>query len=598
MNVFYVKEGLFALAAGFAAAVMLVHPNIGLAQAVPEESRPMLLTPPINLDRPKTATAIIPSPALEPEFKVLGGIKVDTLSTVDLASVGTLTAETGGLGVNTWLGTPRGLVDFLLPILPVRTNSRAMHDLERRLLLSSAITPEGASAANLITARAERLMEMGETTTLFEFLNVVPHELRDAQLARVETEARFVTNDQLRACKIAVGQSDALTDPYWQRVYIFCQILAGDKEPAALGASLLRETGYGSVAFFHLADALASGTKVELKSLGNPTPLLLAMAQAAKAMLPNDVLGTDSPSMLRAIATSNNASFNIRLDAAERAEGMGALSTETLRELYALAIFSEEELANPLSRAEVETGPLSRALLYRTAIANTVPSARAAAASYALQLAQRGGRYPSVARAFLSIIADLQPSAELSWFAPVAVRALLVSGQADAAHGWLSLIRAGALIDDEKKAQLMPLLPFVLLAGPSHPGTWTAGDLLDWWRTESDDLDARARATFLFLALEGLGETVPDELWFDLLGGSERAPVVMPSAALWYRLQKATAAGRVGETVLLSLLALGNGGTAQASPMVLRAVIDALSGVGQAPAARALVMEAALAAGL
>jgi hypothetical protein len=72
----------------------------------------------------------------------------------------------------------------------------------------------------------------------------------------------------------------------------------------------------------------------------------------------------------------------------------------------------------------------------------------------------------------------------------------------------------------------------------------------------------------------------------------------MPSAALWYRLQKATAAGRVGETVLLSLLALGNGGTAQASPMVLRAVIDALSGVGQAPAARALVMEAALAAGL
>ena len=598
MNVFRVSRSLLAVAAGLAAAVTLIQPQTGWAQAVPEVSKPMLLAPPTRLDPPNPATPRSAAPALEPAFKVPGGIRVDSLGTVAPVSVGTLTAETGGLGVDTWLGTPRKLVDLLLPVLPVRAASPAMHDLGRRLLLSAAVMPEGASPANLIAARAERLMEIGETAALFEFLGVVPREMRDAQLARVEAEARFMANDLLRACEIAGEQSDSLVDAYWQRVFVFCQMLAGDKERAALGASLLRETGHGSAAFFRLADALAGGTKVNLESLRDPTPLLIAMARAAQVMLPSDVLGTDSPAMLRTIAISPNAAFDIRLDAAERAEGTGALSTEILRELYASATFSEEELANPLSRAEAETGPLSRALLYRTAIANTVPSARAEAVSHALQLAERGGRYPSVARAFLVVIADLQPSAELAWFAPVAVRALLAVGQGDAADGWLSQIRAGALIDDEKKAQLMALLPLLQLSGASDPGAWTAAALSDWWQTEANDSDARARAALLFTALEGLGETVPDALWFDLLGGAERAPAIMPSAALWYRLQKATLAGRVGETALLSLLALGNGGPAQASPMVLRAVIDGLSGVGEAPAARALALEAALAAGL
>ena len=56
--------------------------------------------------------------------------------------------------------------------------------------------------------------------------------------------------------------------------------------------------------------------------------------------------------------------------------------------------------------------------------------------------------------------------------------------------------------------------------------------------------------------------------------------------------------GRGGETVLLALLALGEAGPARADPLVLAAVLPALSAVGLEREARALAIEAAIARGL
>ncbi len=72
----------------------------------------------------------------------------------------------------------------------------------------------------------------------------------------------------------------------------------------------------------------------------------------------------------------------------------------------------------------------------------------------------------------------------------------------------------------------------------------------------------------------------------------------MPRPALWFRLEEAARGARKGETVLLSLLALGDGGPAQADPIVLRRVLRALGAVGLEASARALAVEAAVAAGL
>ena len=55
---------------------------------------------------------------------------------------------------------------------------------------------------------------------------------------------------------------------------------------------------------------------------------------------------------------------------------------------------------------------------------------------------------------------------------------------------------------------------------------------------------------------------------------------------------------RLGETVLLSLLALGESGPGDADPVVLSRVLSSLRNIGLEAEARALAVEAALAAGL
>ena len=73
---------------------------------------------------------------------------------------------------------------------------------------------------------------------------------------------------------------------------------------------------------------------------------------------------------------------------------------------------------------------------------------------------------------------------------------------------------------------------------------------------------------------------------------------VMPQPAIWRSLEKAASGSRIGETVLLSLLAIGQAGPLQANPIVLRKVLISLRKIGMEKEARALALEAAIASGL
>ena len=87
-------------------------------------------------------------------------------------------------------------------------------------------------------------------------------------------------------------------------------------------------------------------------------------------------------------------------------------------------------------------------------------------------------------------------------------------------------------------------------------------------------------------------------MWEELIEASERTTVAMPTPALWFKLESAAKAGRIGETVLISLLALGEGGTAQTDPIIAAKVLEALGTIGLKDDVRALALETAVAAGL
>ncbi len=598
-----------------------IMPHAGWAQQDrPAVGTPLRLAPPRSLQPPEQRPALPPGsvqpgqssplpPAASPVSisppatvkQVVPGaeIRVDSLQIIDPDSAGTLGEAQGGLGVAMWSGTNRKLVDRLLPQLPVNTTSRAMRDLEVRLLLSRAVVPEGdAPGGGLVALRVRLLAAIGDLAGVDDLLGVIPAHGEGDDLARVESDMSFLTNDNNRACSLARGRMGAGDIAYWQKAFIFCQALAQEHSKAALGVALLRESGDQDAVFFTLINALAAGGGATIEDLPDPSPLHLAMARVAKAHLPPNVIASDRPGVLRTIAISPNVTVELRLEAAERAESAGALDVDTLRQLYTSVSFTAEELASPLSRAEAEAGPMSRALLYRTALVQTVPTARAEAVAQALDLGREGGRHASTARAFEPILKRIPPSAEMAWFAPQAIRAFLVIGDHQAARPWFQLLDASARFDERSAAALDGLAPLARLAGSPGTENWSADKMVAWWKGVEEEEGAGERASLLYALFESLGETVPETLWEALLGGTQQAGGAMTRPALWRQLGNAAAAGRVGETVLLSLLMLGQGGPGQASPLVLGRVVGSLNAVGLDVPARAIAVEALVAAGL
>ena len=552
-----------------------------------------------------TPPGAVPPPVAQPETvappSALTGpeVRVDTLKTPDFDGAGTLADADGGFGAQMWKGTPRALVEQLLPKLPANVASPAMRGLMRRLLLTTAQPPDGPSqGTSLIVERVRILAAMGDQAGVTALIEAIPGRANNPVLLRLETDVRFLGNDNARACSTAAGQVREGRDSYWLKAFAFCQAHAGEVGKAQLASALLREMGEEDAVFTQVMDRFAGAPPAPLASLRNPTPLHIAMARAANVQLPKDVIGVTSPGVLRTISISPNAPIDVRLDAAERAEAAGALPTEALRQLYMGVSFTEQDLANPLSKAEAESGPLSRALLYRTAMIQTVPAAQAEPVTKALALARRGGRYASAVRVFMPVLKRIPATADLLWLAPEAARAALFAGDADAARGWFAVLRGASHVDKGAAEALASLIPLARLAGSVEGQGFQAADLAKWWETVKGRDNARALAEMFFSLYDMMVEPVPPATWDLLLQTADRTPVPTASAALWARLESAARDRRIGETVLFVLLALGEGGPAQADAFTLTRALRALEAAGFKSEARALAIEAAVALGL
>jgi hypothetical protein len=149
-----------------------------------------------------------------------GSVEVNTLKLIDPDTVGVLDFKQGGFGENMWAGMRRKTVDRLLPHIPVNTASWAMRDLMRRLLLSIASVPEGdGNGRSLVALRIRLLKAMGDLRSVDDLLTVTPNRDKFLALARLESEALLLSNDNARACKLTAKQMSKSDDSYWQKIF-------------------------------------------------------------------------------------------------------------------------------------------------------------------------------------------------------------------------------------------------------------------------------------------------------------------------------------------------------------------------------------------
>jgi hypothetical protein len=494
--------------------------------------------------------------------------------------------------------------------------SPVMRDVVRRLLLSVAVPPPRAErdeGSSLIAMRARHLQSMGLLGSSAELIAVAPNRESDESLWRLKVENYLLRNDLGGACAEADRRILGLEDLFWQQLLIYCQALQGDAAGAALGANLLAETGeLKDPIFLALIDQLTEGAAATVDSLPASSPLLLSMLRTAKVQIPADATADALPPILGMIGASPNAAVELRLEAAESAARYGALTPERLAEVYASVTFSRDDLDNALSLAEAAASPRGRALLYQSALVQTVPTARAEVLQKAWMLARATGHYALLVRVLEPLLVNMAPTGEMTWFAADAARALFALRRPFLARRWMAALRQEAARDPEAKTAVDSLWAMARLAGVGETGDAGAtspGAVADGvqgldaesWRAAVRKMapgEDRRHIADVYTLFRAIGEDVGIDDWRALLGDIDRRTAALPDPAYRAALDAAAAAGRRGEAILLAALMLGEMGPGDMDLTILAEIAVALRRVGLADEARSLAIEAAVQRGL
>lgn len=586
----------------------ILAPGLQVAPLAPAASEmPLGAGVPALLPQPLLAPSNSPSASLPTGEQLQGKGGFSPVN--DPEGMGVLTREEGGFGRRMWEGTDRRVIEVLLPRLPAGVSSPTLFTLERRLLLSDAEVPppRGGTSRNsdLLTVRLERLAALGDLDGLARLLALAPAERTGGLRERLEIETALVEGDPEGACTLARQNSDraASDDSFWLKTLVLCQLLGGERAAAELSLAILRDSPRADdQLFLRLAEAAlghAPLTTTELNRLDSAgiRPLEFVLLTSMDVTLPPPLLRSASPRARLQLVYSQTANLNDRLAAAEWAVNSRRLPVETLEGLYASFPFSDDEVDDALQTGYALEGVEARALYFQSAVNQKVPQLAAAATELALERAQADGVYEATAQVMMGQLSIEPTDTAFSWFADTAGRALYALGRYEEATAWLLLARQEAAISAQAAVAAHRLWPYSRLAGIGAVNT-EAG-LAGWRYTQSDPngLAVAKRLSLLRVMFQALGES--DALsWIDLAISEDERNRALPDASLLYALDDASMSGRLGETVLLSLIVMGDKPPAEVHPLALNAVLTALMRVGLPMEARALAIEAALGSGI
>ncbi len=496
----------------------------------------------------------------------------------------------GDLGADLWQGSDVSRLMGLVPKLPAPVSIPALGDLQRRLLLTNAPS-SGASASvdPLLPARADKLHQMGfndAALSLGQAISVTG--VVDPQEA---VEKALMANNTTGACEQVDGIMGRVDAPslFFRRAVIFCQIMRKQNTPASLGLDLLRERNDQdpSIEDFVALAALANGeTKRVPKNIAVPDPLNVALMKTVGMPVPTAI----SAQILTPVGSGGNVAIARdaaralleRVAAAEQAVKFGLIPPLELGDLY---MQMPAGIADPATAISLNDNVELRAQLYQAAYRSGAPGQKARVIDAALKKAQQRGDYLVQAQLYSPFMRDIAPSRELSFFASQAARLLFVTGQADKGSYWLNTVAGnpGAFTRPGEKEGLDLLGRIAGLPG--------GGDPIANWANASGN--ANPRIDLLYALMVGLNQPVTSSV----VGGFQAAPIVLPGSAA-AEIVAAAAGKRRGETIALSLVAIGGDNAIATDPATLGSALRSLTNIGLEADSRRIAREIAVLAGL
>jgi len=600
----------FALLTTAAIAADPEAPPTGGASAPPRGLKPAEQLPP--LDSPSTVAPAQPettthAPSTEawqspteqtvpdkPGAPSGPRVTVQGLSASDPSGAGLISQGSGGFGSNLWAGSGRSSIATRLAQLPTAPSSPAMQGLMRRLLLTAAAPPAGVAPPEEPSLLALRLAKLIANGWIGEAATLAAQSPRDDSFARQAwAEALLLQGREADACGDTTSLRQSSNDAYWLKLRALCYLLQKDTPSALLTLEVMRERGVTDDAFFALAAALSEGAAVKVAALPAPTGLHLSLFKQANKPPPPTV-ATWLPAT--PLLLQQSTSPDMRLAAAERAGVAGLLEVEQMRRVYEGETFSVDELDDPEEAAKKLTTARANALYFQAITKRTLPAGRATAFVAALQRADLQNRFPFFAAASAPLALSIKPGPETSWAAAYVARALLYAGNDKAAVQWLT-----AMASPTDSATVNALQIHLGLVRPTPENlarmqgamTWLGQNALKPGSTKDWLMD---RATREIPLLNALGYLVPPDAQWAISATTAGSVPSGAAADALAGIERAAGEGKLGETILDALIALGPGGPTRAQGHTVKRVVAALIAVGLRDEARALAIESVLGA--
>ena len=491
------------------------------------------------------------------------------------------------LPVDLWRGLDAASAEKWLAGPDLAPRSPALHQLWRRLLLSTAPPPVGQDAGqsagktgdDLLQVRLDALYRSGLLGDIAEVLGKGGSADPTTRLWRARVDIYLGARD--KGCQALAGPVEPqLPRPLRaekQLLLGYCAAVAGDTAAAALSASLAREEGSEAELALSVLGGLDGGVG---QRPALPARVSLLDYRFLELLGPIDaaqVLKKAEPALLVALAQSSALDVKVQVAAAEAALRLNAMTPEAVAAVYRRL----PETAAARAAAGTGSDPvLQRAQLFRAVETTDAPERKARLVRSLLSEARRAGLHLQTAGMLAPLFAQLWPSPETATLAEPIVETALAGGDLELARRWA-----------ESAASLQHWLALIDLADPQSRQVRQSGLAF------LDDLSSRGRLPAASLhrvvtVLDALDITVPLRLWEAAGRMAQPSGGHLPETGVLGELAQAAQQKEAGRTILLLPRALGPDGPDGANALALGDAIRALKRTGLDADARRLAVEA------